>query len=273
MITSSPTDTYRLEHPTISEVLRDMRIPASDPGPGDDLPPFDLATTDGARVSSVDLSAGDRPTLLAFGSLTCPVTESAGAGLVELHSRYGDRVRFVLVSVREAHPGARTPQPTTIEQKARNAAALRDHHQIPFDVAIDDIDGALHRSFGTRPSSAYVIDSSGTIVFRAHWSNATDALGEALDAVVGGNDVPHPTAAHTVASMLAMTGHAEVAFDAGGPGARADTWKVAPPFAAMIATSKLFGFLPRSKRGIPAVLTLAAVAALATAMAVAAVAG
>ncbi len=57
--------------------------------------------------------------------------------------------------------GDTTGEPTT---------ALRDHHRIPFDVAIDDIDGTLHRAFGTRPSSAYLIDSSGTIVFRAHCS-------------------------------------------------------------------------------------------------------
>lgn len=273
MITSNPTDTYRLEHPTISEVLHDMRIPDRDPGPGDSLPVFDLPTTDGGRVTSAELSAGDRPTLLVFGSLTCPVTESAGAGLVELHARFGDRVRFVFVAVREAHPGARTPQPATIEQKTRNAAALRDHHGIPFEMAVDDIDGTLHRAFGTRPSSAYLIDPTGVIVFRAHWSNATDALGDALDAVAAGHPVPHPTVGHTVASMFTMTGHADVAFAAGGSGAWADTWKVAPPFAAMIATSKLFGFLPRSKRGLPTVLTLAAGAALAIGIAVTLIGG
>lgn len=86
---------------------------------------------------------------MVFGSLTCPVTESAGGGLRELHARYGDRVRFVLVNVREAHPGALTP--------SDHSMRLKEHHLLPFEVATDDLDGTLHRAFGPRPSSAYPI--------------------------------------------------------------------------------------------------------------------
>jgi peroxiredoxin len=183
-------DRYRFDHPTIATVLSDMRIPKSDPGPGDEAPAFDLPTTDGGKISSDDLSRDGRPVLLVFGSLTCPITESAGAGLRQLHAQYGDRIRFVMVNVREAHPGARTRQPRTSENKARNAIALKAHHGFPFEVAVDDIDGTLHRSFGPRPSSAYLIDPSGTILFRAHWSNVTDALEEAISAVAEGKSPP-----------------------------------------------------------------------------------
>ncbi|MEJ7799756.1 MAG: deiodinase-like protein [Ilumatobacter sp.] len=102
---------YRLARPTTQMVLRDMRIPSSDPGPGDQIPDFSLATTDGTTINNEGLRRDGRPTLLVFGSLTCPVTESAADGLRELHDRYSDRVRFVLVNVREAHPGNRHPSP------------------------------------------------------------------------------------------------------------------------------------------------------------------
>ncbi|MGE0307643.1 MAG: hypothetical protein AB7Q27_18000 [Acidimicrobiia bacterium] len=62
--------------------------------------------------------------------------------------------------------------------------------------------------------------------------------------------------------MAKMTGHADVAFTNAGRGAMRDTWWVAPPFAAMIMLSRLFGFLPRDRRGVPTIMTMTAMAAL-----------
>jgi hypothetical protein len=254
---------YRFEHPTMRMVLADMRIPSSDPGPGDPAPRFALATTDGAVIDNEALRADGRPTLLVFGSLTCPVTESAGDGLRDLHVRYGDRVRFVVVNVREAHPGALTPQPATMDQKVDHARRLGEHHRFPFEVAVDDIDGTVHRAFGTRPSSAYIIDADGRIVFRAHWSNVTSAIEQAVAAVAGGAAPPRAEVGGTARAMAAMTGHAASAFRTAGRGAERDTWKVAPPFGAMIATSRLFGFLQPSRRGVATMIAMgAAIAAI-----------
>lgn len=259
MTVATPTDHagYRIEHPTMRIVLADMRVPASDPGPGDTAPPFTLLTTDGRTIDHDDLRRDGRPTLLVFGSLTCPITESAGDGLRQLHDRYGDRVRFVLVNVREAHPGALTPQPTTAEQKREHARRLGDHHRLSFEIAVDDLDGSVHRAFGPRPSSAYLIDPSGEIVFRAHWSNVTAAIEEAVAAVAGGERPPRSDVGGTIRAMAAMTGHAPTAFATAGPGATRDTWKVAPPFGVMIAASRLFGFLHPSRRGVPAMVVVA----------------
>ena len=258
-LTAQSSLQYRIQHPSISDVMRDMHIPATDPGPGDRVPDFDLPTTESGRFASDQFADDGRPVLLVFGSLTCPVTESAGNGLHELHARYGRQVRFVMVNVREAHPGAAAPQPERPESKQRHASELKSHHDFRFEVAIDDIDGTLHRAFGTRPSSAYVIDPTGMIAFRAHWSNDTDALERALAAVVAGHALPRATAGHTLKAMAKMTGHADVAFDSAGSGAMRDTWRAAPPFAAMIVLSRLFGFLPRSRRGVPTILTMIAI--------------
>lgn len=258
----TPGTGYRFEHPTMRMVLADMRIPSSDPGPGDPAPRFTLVTTDGAVIDNDTLRVDGRPTLLVFGSLTCPVTESAGAGVRELHARYGDRVRFVMVNVREAHPGALTPQPDTMEQKVDHARRLGEHHRLPFEVTVDDIDGTVHRAFGTRPSSAYIIDPDGRIVFRAHWSNLATALEQAVAAVADGAAPPRADVGGTVRAMAAMTGHASNAFKTAGRGAELDTWKVAPPFGAMIATSRLFGFLQPTRRGVPTMIAMGAAIAL-----------
>jgi len=257
---------YRIQHPTLPVLLSDMRIPATDPGPGDRAPLIDLPTTTGERLNTEDLARDGRPLFLVFGSLTCPITEGAADGIKDLHRRYGDRVRFVLVNVREAHPGASVPQPQTIEEKTAHAKALERHPGFEFDVAVDDIDGTLHRSFGPRPSSAYLIAPSGTILFRAQWSNVTPALEEAVAAVAYVRPPPRSDVRRTLRSVVQMAGHGPVSFDTAGKGALRDTWKAAPPMAAMIQTSRLFSFLPRDRRGVPAVATMLALGLLAVAV-------
>jgi len=254
---------YRIQHPTLPVLLRDMRIPATDPGPGDRAPVIDLPTTTGERLNAEALAADGRPLFLVFGSLTCPITEGAADGIKELHQRYGGLVRFVLVNVREAHPGALVPQPQSIEEKTAHAKALQRHHGFDFDITVDDIDGTLHRSFGPRPSSAYLIAPSGTILFRAQWSNVTPTLEEAMAAVATGRRPPRADVRRTMHSVVQMAGHGQVSFATAGKGALRDTWRAAPPMAAMIQTSQLFSFLPRHRRGVPAVATILALGLLA----------
>ncbi len=254
---------YRFDHPRLfPDIVNDMYVGPGDLGPGDNVGPFDLPTTDGAHLRSPDLYEA-RPVLLVFGSRTCPVTESAAEGLKRLHAAYGRQVRFVMVGVREAHPGQATSQPHTFEQKVRHAVGLGAHHHLSFEVAIDDIDGTLHRTLGSRPSSAYVLDPMGTILFRAQWANETEAIGEALAAIVAGRRPPKPAVTRTFQAIAKTIGYMSPALDAAGKGARLDTWKAVPPMGVMMALSDLFFFLPRSKRGLPAmVLTMGLVAAI-----------
>lgn len=266
MVAAKTSDTYRIEHPSLRDVLRDLHIPAGAPGPGDRVPSFDLATIDGGRFSSDQFDGWGQPVLLVFGSLTCPVTESAGRGLGELHRAYGDRIRFVVVNVREAHPGQDLPQPSTIEAKTHHAERLRCHHRLDFEVAVDDVDGGLHRAFGTRPSSAYLIDPEGVIRFRAHWSNLTGELDDTLAALTAGRLPAKPFVGGTFRAMLKLMGHASTAFSAAGRGAMADTWRAVPPMAFMLTVTNLFRFVSRDRRGVATLATLAglAMAAIAT---------
>ena len=120
------------------------------------------------------------------------MTDNAAPGLNKLCLRFGHRVRFVMVNVREAHPGKAIPQPRTLDEKMAHAAQLRDLHGFEFEVAVDDVDGTLHRALGSKPNSAYVLGASGTILFRAHWANDTNALTAALNDLVGGES-PFPS--------------------------------------------------------------------------------
>ncbi len=111
---------YRYDHLQLRLVLRDLYFTRDDPGPGNPVPDFDLPTSGGGRFRSTDLGETG-PALLIFGSYTCFVTDGAAPGLRELHARFGDRVRFVMVDVREAHPGQAAPQPKTLDEKMAQA--------------------------------------------------------------------------------------------------------------------------------------------------------
>jgi hypothetical protein len=228
---------YRFERLTLSIVLKDLYFTRSDPAPGGRVPEFDLPTVGGGRFRSGDLAKG--PALLIFGSSTCPMTDSAARGLNELHRRFGGGIRFVMVNVREAHPGKAFPQPRTFETKMVHAARLREIHGFEFDVAVDDLDGTLHRALGPKPNSAYVLSADGTILFRAHWANDTRALTAALRAVAAGEPPAPSRSGGLVNPMLRMLPDLAQVLDRAGSGAWRDMWRVASPLAALALALKV----------------------------------
>lgn len=237
---------YRFARLALPVVLGDMRFGRGDPGPGDRAPEFDLPTVGGGRFRSRDL-AKTGPALLIFGSSTCPVTDNAAPGLNELYFRFGDRVRFVMVNVREAHPGKAVPQPTTPEAKMAHAEQLRDLHGFAFEVAVDDMDGTLHRALSPKPNSAYILGADGSILFRAHWANDTKALAAALDAIVAGEAPSRSQSGGLVRPMLRIFRNIAPVLDRAGGGAWADMWRVAPPLAAIAFALKALRVRPRRR--------------------------
>ncbi len=244
------TDTkteYRFEHLRLRDILRDLYFRPSDPAPGDPMVDFDLPTLDGGRFRSSELSETG-PALLVFGSFTCPIVDSAAPGLNELHARFGSVVRFVMVNVREAHPGANAPQPADFAEKREHAERLRDLHGIRYEVAVDDIDGSLHRALSPKPNSAYLLASDGTILFRAHWANNTKPLAEALEAVTAGRPLRRTTSRGLLRPIWPTVRYVAPVMDRAGRGAWRDLWHAAPPMAATAFLLRLFGLVPEGSR-------------------------
>jgi len=218
-----------------------MYFRKTDPGPGERIVDFDLPTVDGGRFCFQDLSE-TAPVLLVFGSYTCPVTESAAPGLRRLHARFGDRVLFVMVNVREAHPGSNVPQPNSMEEKQAHGELLRDLHDLPFEVAVDDLAGSLHQAMSPKPNSAYLLGGDGSILFRVHWANATRALAEALEDVTAGRPL-RKTESHAPTRPIWPTlRFVAPVLDRAGPGAWRDMWLAVPPMAAAAWLFRLLSF-------------------------------
>jgi hypothetical protein len=98
------------------------------------------------------------------------MTRGARPGLVRLHRRFHDRIVFVSVYVREAHPGERYPHHVSDAQKLQHARDWIAQDPVPWTVAVDTINGTTHNAYGPLPNSIYLIDRTGHVAFRALWA-------------------------------------------------------------------------------------------------------
>jgi peroxiredoxin len=243
---------YAYEHFHPRLMLEDQLF-LKGPRPGERIPGFTLRTTDGRLLRKQDLLSG-RPVLLTFGSITCPMTAAAREPLRRVYREFEDRVDFVTVYVREAHPGDRFPQAATTDQKVAYAQAYQQRDRIPWTVAVDDAQGSFHEQMDPKPNSFYVMAPDGTVAFRALWSDDESTLRKALRAAVTG--APPAQAQRRVVGMLSGLGKMDEMLELSGPTARRDVARQMPPMYAMARVASVFKPLPPMGRGIAAMTTM-----------------
>jgi thiol-disulfide isomerase/thioredoxin len=251
---------YAYKKLTAGIVLNDISFGKDAARVADSLPEFRLLTTDGDYISRTDLAG--RPVLIAFGSISCPMTASAMPALKRLHAQFGDAVRFLMLDVREAHPGENIEQPDTLEAKCRNATQLKNQYGLEFPVAVDDLDGSVHRALGTKPNAVFLADATGTIVFRALWASDEKALHRALEAVAAGEAPPQEQSTAMIGPFAKGLGYFDAVLKAAGPRAAREVLLAAPPIALLAGISRLFPGLDPGHRGAAAMASLAIVLAL-----------
>jgi len=97
--------------------------------------------------------------------------------LNELYAKYKDRVRFLLVYIREAHPhnGWRVPnnlieniiydEPTTDEERTEVASACQVNLDIQMPMLVDSIENDVERKYVGLPMRMFLVDAEGKIAF------------------------------------------------------------------------------------------------------------
>jgi len=146
------------------------------PGRGEQMPDLALTDLDGAPVRLSEL--WDRQLVIETGSVTCPMYAKGVAVMNKMADQHPD-TRFVVLYVREAHPGERIGPHETLDQKREMARRLTDVHGDKRITLVDDLEGTAHKTLGLLPDMLYVLDPGGEVVFRGDW-NDTDALSQAL---------------------------------------------------------------------------------------------
>ena len=267
--TKGPRETkdYRFNRFRASLMLADMRFSKDALKPGDSMPRTELLTTDGSRFPLDEYAAG-RPTLFVTGSITCPLTAASTPDLSTLQEKYGEEVAFVLLYVREGHPGERYPQPEDMAEKLRHAHDLQRFFGVSWPVVVDDINGTLHRALDAKPNSVHLVDGNGKLVFRSLWAGDTASVTQAVGQLLQGETLTKTESQKMVGPVVRSGGYITEVLKKGGKAAVRDAWLAAPPMILLGQFSSLLTFVSKSRRGpLAAALLTATGLALAAAIA------
>jgi alkylhydroperoxidase family enzyme len=89
-----------------------------------------------------------------------------------LNRRYGDRVAFLAVYLREAHPSdgwgtaSAVKQPRTAEERTAVAGTCRSALKMTIPLVVDDLDDHVGHAYSGMPDRLYVIDRNGTVAYK-----------------------------------------------------------------------------------------------------------
>jgi hypothetical protein len=115
------------------------------PHTGEAAPDFRLQDLDGVPVRLSDLRG--KPVVLEFGSYTCPIFSDRVIDMERLAQRHPE-AEFLVIAVREAHPGEVTGHHNTLAQKRQAARCLAIEEGLRRRVLIDDLEGSVHGAYG-----------------------------------------------------------------------------------------------------------------------------
>ncbi len=120
--------------------------------------------------------------------------------LHDLWETWQDKVTFVVVYIREAHPeegwvvspnrdeGIKINDPENTDSRVEVAASCAINLKIRMPVVVDEIEDEIADAYGALPDRLYLIGSDGTVAFqgeRGPWGFKPAALEAAIKSAVG----------------------------------------------------------------------------------------
>lgn len=94
--------------------------------------------------------------------------------LTRLSSKYGRDFEFLIVYVRESHPGENFPHHLSPEQKIEHARKYKELEGVELRILIDDFQGSVHRKYGLLSNMIYLVDRQGTVVYKSDWTDGAE---------------------------------------------------------------------------------------------------
>ena len=98
--------------------------------------------------------------------------------LEALANRFRDRVSFLVVYIREAHPedgwvlpenrrsGVAVHDPTTVDERRAVATACATRLEVRMPMVVDGIDNAVGSAYGGWPDRLYLVTRDGRIAYQ-----------------------------------------------------------------------------------------------------------
>lgn len=147
-------------------------------GPRAGEPAVDFTCTDFEGKSFRLSDFRGRWVVLETGSATCSQYSKNIDRMKALREAFPD-VEFLLIYVREAHPGERLHQHRSFDEKLAAARLLPERYGEHRRILVDTLEGDMHRAYGAMPNVVYVIDPEGVVHYRCDWTHV-EGLREAL---------------------------------------------------------------------------------------------
>lgn len=168
--------------------------PGAGPAVGERAPAFELKDLDGRPVTLASMLG--KPTVIEFGSYTCPIFRRKVDAIESLRREFDERVNWVLIYTREAHPtdgwvvqsnegaGIRIPQHRSLEDRLQCAKLAAEKLPVTLTVVVDGMDDRVTSTFAGYPNRGYVLDAEGVVVSKQVWIEAAPTR-EALRKLLG----------------------------------------------------------------------------------------
>ena len=148
------------------------------PRAGDQLQDFTLTDLEsGSPLKLSDFSG--KWVVVETASSTCSMYTKNIPDMKDISEEMDD-VEFVVVYVREAHPGERLAQHKDMAEKLAAAKIIAPRYGEHRRILVDNYDGDFHRAYGAMPNVVYIIRPDGKIHYRCNWA-APHKVKEALE--------------------------------------------------------------------------------------------
>ena len=174
-----------------------VRVLPPNPAPrvGQMAPDFELSSVDGSQSVRLSSFRGQRPVALVFASLTCPYFRDEAQALERLYRQYGDRVEFLLIYQREAHPigvesvpenvadGIAVRSPQSLAERCQACRQASDTLSLTIPSLVDQLNDRVAYDYMTDPVRLYLVDATGKIAFQTAqgpWSFRAHDLEQAI---------------------------------------------------------------------------------------------
>lgn len=145
---------------------------------GQKIPDFQVLTLSGEAKSFKYYL--DKPVILETGSITCGMFAGQRKAMNDLAANSND-FSFLLLYIREAHPGKIIPAHSNIAEKCELANQLQYEDKIENrTIIVDDIEGNFHLTLGALPNMVFIVDTDGRVMYKEEWNN-TKSLKTAIN--------------------------------------------------------------------------------------------
>lgn len=142
---------------------------------------IDIALYDLEGTETSISQFNDKPIVIETGSNTCPMYVKC-VPKMELFRKEHPEINFLLIYVREAHPGERVKNHKSLADKLNEAQKTQKLYNDNRVVLVDTVEGLFHNAYGSQPNMIYVINKEGMVLFRGDWNN-TSKLKEVLHSI------------------------------------------------------------------------------------------